>query len=380
MAQFRPRWAHFEKSSAYMEVFSDRAAPSVAAAALRLGERFFARRERAHCRFSSALGGGAVAQAPDRTRQGGWIFACPECRAALVPAPDTVHEAARCPCCDAVYPRQDGVWRLLGRGRAEALRPFVTEYETVRCAEGRGGKSLRQLRALPFRDLSGRRRYEWRIRATSYAALVRRVLRPLERRHPAGLRVLDLGSGVGWLAYRLARRGHAVAAIDLATNDFDGLGAHRLYDRAFASVEAEFDRLPFVDGGADFAVYNASFHYATDFRATLAEAIRVLAPGGRFVILDSPIYRDPSSGAAMVREREEAFLKRYGFRGDALKSEGFLTGARLAALGRELDLEWETFAPWYGVRWWVKPWWARLRGGREPARFLVIVGRRRGEP
>jgi hypothetical protein len=42
--------------------------------------------------------------------------------------------------------------------------------------------------------------------------------------------------------------------------------------------------------------------------------LRVLAPRGRVVIMDSPMYRDHSSGLAMVREREEAFERPYGFR------------------------------------------------------------------
>jgi ubiquinone/menaquinone biosynthesis C-methylase UbiE/uncharacterized protein YbaR (Trm112 family) len=304
-----------------------------------------------------------------------WSFACPACHAAL----QTVDaDELRCPACSATYPKRDGIWRMLAEERREVLREFVEQYETVRKGEARIVQGPRHLRALPFRDLSRTRRYEWFVRSKSFRTLIERVVSPLERERGAPLRILDGGSGLGWLAYRLAMRGHEVAAIDLTTNDFDGLGVHRQYDRYFLPVQAEFDRLPFRDGSVDLVIYNASFHYSADYSTTLREGLRVLDREGRVVIMDSPLYRDPSSGTAMLHQRDEAFERQYGFRG--AYTEGFLTYERLAALQDELSLTWELFEPWYGVRWWLKPRMARVRALREPARFKLVVGRRLGEP
>jgi len=252
----------------------------------------------------------------------------------------------------------------------------VQQYETVRIAEGRETRDPDQLRALPFRDLSGKRPYEWCIRSRTYKAFIECVIEPLERQFPGPLRIMDLGSGVGWLAYRLTVRGHEVAAVDLVSNDFDGLGTHHRFGPSFTSLQAEFDRLPFQGESVDIVVYNAAFHYAIDYAVTLREALRVLAPDGRVVILDTPLYHDSSSGAAMVREREQGFERQYGFRGEAIRTEGFLTYDRLDALQDQCGLRWTLCEPWYGVRWLVKPWLARLRGLREPARFKLIVGQR----
>jgi SAM-dependent methyltransferase len=256
------------------------------------------------------------------------------------------------------------------------MRGFVERYEALRRAEGRAVQDTADLRALPFRDPSGNRAYEWRIRAQSFRALIRSVVGPLERSSAEGLKILDLGSGLCWLAYRLASRGHDVAAIDLVTNDFDGLGVYRRYDERFLPVQAEFDRLPFAERTADVIIYNAAFHYAADYGTTLIEAIRVLAPNGRIVIMDSPIYRDRSSGVAMVNARDDAFETRHGLRANAFGNESFLTYERLARLEAELGVRWNVFEPWRGLRWWVKPWVATLRGRREPARFALVVGRR----
>jgi SAM-dependent methyltransferase len=297
-----------------------------------------------------------------------WDFACPSCRAVLTSLnPDQ----QRCPRCEATYRREDGIWRLLAEGRLEQFREFIERYETVRTAEGRRIQNADALRALPFRDRSRKRDYEWRIRAKSYRTLIRCVIEPFEKR-VGRLRIADLGSGLGWLAYRLTLRGHDVAAVDLLTNDFDGLGVHRQYGCAFESIQAEFECLPFADASIDIVIYNAAFHYAKDYVVSLTEAVRVLGPGGSVVITDTPIYRDGSSGVRMVEERDRAFLRLHGFRGT--RTEAFLTYHRLDELQSKVGVRWELYEPWYGLRWWSKPWLARLRGTREPARFKLVVG------
>jgi hypothetical protein len=90
--------------------------------------------------------------------------------------------------------------------------------------------------------------------------------------------------------------------------------------------------------------------------------------------MDSPLYRDRTSGEAMVRERAERFERQYGFRGDANVSEGFLTFDRLDSLAAGLGLHWSFIKPAYGWRWDLRSWLARLRVGRETATFLLIVG------
>ena len=301
------------------------------------------------------------------------LFACPQCRHALEHVgPDEL----RCEVDGLTFLREDGIWRFLTPERAAHYRQFLHEYATIRRAEGRGDNDPAYYRALPFEDRTGRHRRDWRIRARSHRAFVESVLEPLEARHQRPLTILDLGAGNGWLSYRLAQRGHQPVAIDLQTNGFDGLGAHAHYDAAFLPVQAEFGHLPFADGQFDLAIFNASLHYATAYAAALGEVLRVLKPEGRLTILDSPVYRDGSSGAQMVREREAAFAHTYGFASNALACENYLTDDRLGELAAALHLRWQIIAPSYGWRWAARPWIARLLRRREPARFLIITGSR----
>jgi SAM-dependent methyltransferase len=186
------------------------------------------------------------------------------------------------------------------------------------------------------------------------------------------LKILDLGAGNGWLANRLAQRGHLVAAIDLMTNSFDSLGAYIHYEAPFIPIQADFDHLPFTDGsdasigdastGFDLIIFNASFHYSTCYEKTLQETLRVLRPQGLVVLLDSPLYRDPASGEQMVREREACFTRQYGFPSNALSSQNYLTYERLESLAVQFSLDWRRYRPRYGLRWALRPWKARLLG------------------
>ena len=258
-----------------------------------------------------------------------------------------------------------------------ALAQFAREYRTVRRAEGWGSLDGAYYRALPFKDLTGRFPTIWRIRARTYQTFIGRVLEPLERQVSRSLRVLDVGAGSGWLAHRLALRGHSVIAVDLLDDPLDGLGARKHYPAAagFAAVLAEYDRLPLGCHHIDLVVFNASLHYSTDYAATLRETLRVLRRHGTLVILDSPTYVDPTSGARMVQERQKRFLAAYGFASDALQSEHFLTPARLQALASDLGLEWRVYPT--RLDWCSALGRAigGLRARREPARFPVIVGR-----
>ena len=300
-------------------------------------------------------------------------WACPLCHTPL-----TALDAVRlhCPADDLIFECRAGIWRFLTPDREAHYAQFMREYQQVREAEGRGSIDDAYYRALPFADLSGRFTADWSIRARSFSTFIQKVLQPLERAAQRPLFILDLGAGNGWLSYRLAQRGHQVAAIDLLTNPQDGLGAHVHYDAIFTPVQAEFDRLPFADAQIDLAIFNASLHYAVSYETTLCEALRVLRPDGQIVILDSPLYRSGESGAQMVREREAAFTQRFGFPSNALPSENYLTQACLHDLAESLHLRWQIIQPFYGWRWHLRPLIAWLRGRREPARFAVMVGQR----
>jgi ubiquinone/menaquinone biosynthesis C-methylase UbiE len=96
-----------------------------------------------------------------------------------------------------------------------------------------------------------------------------------------GGRVLDVGCGTGRLAAELAGRGARVWGVDPSPEMLAVARAKAPQGVGFKQGRAE--RLPFRDGWFDRAVYTLVVHLV-DRAAALAEALRVLAPGGLVVV------------------------------------------------------------------------------------------------
>jgi SAM-dependent methyltransferase len=297
-------------------------------------------------------------------------LACPKCRASL---DGPTHLGATCSECGEDYPVVDGIHRFLPAERVVHYEPFLRDYTAVRLAEGRGSADVAYFRRLPEPTPGGPIEWQWRLRRRTWATVRDRVLPELGD----NLVIVDVGAGVGWLSNRAFELGHVAHAVDLTVDAEDGLGAARHYGPSIRRYQAEMDALPFADAQADVVVFNASLHYSTDYARTIGEALRVLRPGGRIVIMDSPIYGRDDAGRQMVAERHADFERRFGTRSDSLDSIEYLTDAMLADVGRRLEVRWERHRTWYGWRWAWRPWKARLRRRRQPSRFVVLVGTRR---
>ena len=261
--------------------------------------------------------------------------------------------------------------------RVDYYSRFIDDYERIRAAEGRGSKQNDFYLGLPYRDVSGRNRRQWQIRARSYNYLAKRIVTP---NIPARSRILDLGAGNGWMSYRLALAGYRPVAVDLLTNSNDGLGAAAHYQKhlpnLFPRFQAELMRLPFQDEQFDAAIFNASFHYAEDATAAMAEALRCVKSRGLVIICDTPWYSSEDSGDEMVQERRENFLRQYGTASASLKYIEFLTDECLQSLEERLGIRWTLYSPHFGMQFALRPYLAKLRHKREPARFRIYVAQK----
>lgn len=144
-------------------------------------------------------------------------------------------------------------------------------------------------------------------------------------------RALDLGSGAGHVAYRLAPHAGSVIAADLSAEMMAAVAA-TAGERGLANIAtcvAPAESLPFSDGAFDFLACRFSAHHWRAFEAGLREARRVLAPGASAVFIDvvSPgpaaldthlqaveLLRDPSHVRDYAAEEWGAALVRAGFR------------------------------------------------------------------
>ncbi len=97
---------------------------------------------------------------------------------------------------------------------------------------------------------------------------------------PPGRLTLDLGAGEGRVARELRARGHTVIEIDASPR----LAAASTALSGEPVVVGDVARLPVCAGVADLAVAFMSFQDVDDMPAAVAEAARVLGPGGRFLM------------------------------------------------------------------------------------------------
>jgi SAM-dependent methyltransferase len=295
---------------------------------------------------------------------------CPRCQALM--------RQACCNQCGFVLGKENGIWKAMPQERLAYYAQFIGDYERIRAAEGRGSHAAEFYLSLPYKDTSGRNQKQWAIRARTFSYLTRKLLSPSSPNAP--VRVLDIGAGNGWLSFRLALAQYEPVAVDLLTNDLDGLGCathfRYLMRRTFPRFQAESAHLPFGNDQFDVAIFNASFHYSEDYRASLSEALRCVRAGGLIAICDSPWYASDASGKRMVEERRRHFLSTFGTASDSIHSLEYLTDERLEDLERHFSIRWQVHTPWYGLQWAARPLIAKFRGRREPSRFRIYTARK----
>jgi ubiquinone/menaquinone biosynthesis C-methylase UbiE len=112
------------------------------------------------------------------------------------------------------------------------------------------------------------------------------MLELFEGRPPRSL--LDIGTGTGRILQLLAPRIGFGLGIDLSREMLAVARANldRAQHRNCQVRQGDMYHLPLPDGSFDAATLHQVLHYADDPAAALAEAARVLRPGGRLVVID----------------------------------------------------------------------------------------------
>jgi ubiquinone/menaquinone biosynthesis C-methylase UbiE len=101
-------------------------------------------------------------------------------------------------------------------------------------------------------------------------------------------RLLDIGTGTGRVLELLAPRVREALGVD-ASKAMLALARARLSGPGFAHCAvrlADMYRLPLADRGFDTVVLQMVLHHAEDPEGAVREATRVLAPGGRLLVID----------------------------------------------------------------------------------------------
>jgi SAM-dependent methyltransferase len=114
-----------------------------------------------------------------------------------------------------------------------------------------------------------------------------------------GERVVELGIGTGVIARGLRRHGIDAVGFDLS-EPMMRLAVERIGPRV---AQADVDALPLADHSVDGAYLVWVLHLAHDPTATLAEAARVVRPGGRIVSITNNAAFAPDDEIAPIVDR-----------------------------------------------------------------------------
>ena len=139
------------------------------------------------------------------------------------------------------------------------------------------------------------------------------------------IEVADLGCGEGYLTIEASRFAKRVIAVDRSDAVLERARESAIR-RGVKNVEwkrGEIEKLPIKDASVDVALLSQALHHADDPATALAEAARILRPGGRVVLLE-------------LRRHDEHWVKErlgdkwLGFEDDELK--GLLEAAGLSGV------------------------------------------------
>jgi len=102
------------------------------------------------------------------------------------------------------------------------------------------------------------------------------------------LRVADIGCGEGYLTIEAARWASKVVAVDRSETVLARARALARRRRVSNVIwkKGELERLPIDDDAVDVVMLSQALHHAHDPERALKEAVRIVAPGGRVLILD----------------------------------------------------------------------------------------------
>ena len=105
-----------------------------------------------------------------------------------------------------------------------------------------------------------------------------------------GMRVLDVGGGTGDIAFRLVERNAGPITVVDINREMLAIGRDRAIDRGLldeiAWVAGDAEALPLASGSVDAFTIAFCIRNVTHIDIALAEAARVLKPGGRFLCLE----------------------------------------------------------------------------------------------
>lgn len=126
-----------------------------------------------------------------------------------------------------------------------------------------------------------------------------------------GLDVLDIGSGGGFSSISLARQGHHVTSIDISPDMIESAKRNAgAFDVRVDYFLDDIQRSKMPDSSFDLVVFYETLFTIVDVSSAITEAVRILRPGGRLLIMDGNYFQDQK--IERYQARKDYFKMKYG--------------------------------------------------------------------
>jgi ubiquinone/menaquinone biosynthesis C-methylase UbiE len=146
-----------------------------------------------------------------------------------------------------------------------------------------GSKKVLELGTREFFEQVDRTFYSWNLPLHSEPDYFSKIF-PYERFQDR--KVLEIGCGMGTMAMNWARHHARVTAVDLNfTSVAQTTRRFEIFGLPGTVLQADANRLPLSDGYFDYLYSWGVLHHSPNLALSLAEAFRVLKPGGEFGIM-----------------------------------------------------------------------------------------------
>jgi ubiquinone/menaquinone biosynthesis C-methylase UbiE len=231
--------------------------------------------------------------------------------------------------------RREGSWVFLGLGPRERIEPLfalIDRWAALDGAEAEGDAArlaaVRAERAAAAQHYFAAHAGEWdRLRAlhVAEAEVEAGIARALGGR-PIG-RLVDIGTGTGRMIELFGRDAEQALGVDRSP-EMLRLARVKLAEAGLGAAElrqGDMYALPLPAGSADTVILHQVLHFAQNPAAAVAEAARLLGPGGRLLIVDfAPHEREELRDAAHVRlgfadETMLRYLEQAGLDGEVVE-------------------------------------------------------------
>ncbi|MFC4721291.1 class I SAM-dependent methyltransferase [Geojedonia litorea] len=136
--------------------------------------------------------------------------------------------------------------------------------------------------------------------------------------------ILDVGSWNGWLSNRLSINGHNVVAVNIFTDEINGLKSQKNYDTKFISLHLLPHEIYRIKHSFDVIIFNRNWAHLQNRGKIFNDAKNRLTKNGIIVFTGLAIYKNSTSIRKTLKIADEEFRNKYGIPLYFFNSKGYL--------------------------------------------------------